>query len=100
MTHDGAEERPYISPEDAQREADRAALERMYGSAKSDRKTQWGVGIALLVLGPVLIAVGAAMDGEVVMVTVGVLALGVGAWSFIDGLIRSKRADANGESPD
>lgn len=75
-----------------QAEADKAALERLYGSKKQGAKGQWGIGIALLVLGPVLIAVGAGMGGEVGMIAVGVIALAVGIWAFFDGVVRSRQA--------
>ena len=77
-----------------QAEADRAALERMYGSPKKQAKSQWGIGVALLVLGPVLIAVGAATQWEIAVIAVGVLALGVGIWALVDGLSRSAKAKA------
>lgn len=85
---------PRSGEDDAKRqaEADQAALERLYGSKKSEFKLQWGVGIALLVLGPVLILAGAAMGGEGGMIAVGVLALAVGLWAFIDGLVRGSKA--------
>lgn len=75
-------------------EADRAALERLYGpkSKQKEAKGQWGVGIALLVLGPILIAIGAAMDGDMRLVGVGVVAFGVGIWALVDGLVRAERA--------
>ncbi|PKN55102.1 MAG: hypothetical protein CVU56_22980 [Deltaproteobacteria bacterium HGW-Deltaproteobacteria-14] len=76
----------------SQAEADRAALDRLYGPKKRDAHTQSWVGIALLVFGPVLILVGAAMDGDPRLIGVGVLALAVGVWAFFDGLARARRA--------
>ncbi len=75
-------------------EADREALERLYGpkSKQKEAKGQWGVGIALLVLGPIMMAVGAAMGGEVGLVAVGAIASGVGIWALVDGLVRADRA--------
>lgn len=85
---------PSVEAERAKRQADadRAALERLYGPKKRDAHTQSWVGIALLVFGPVLILIGAAMEGDPRLIGVGVLALGVGAWAFFDGLARARRA--------
>lgn len=75
-----------------QAEADRAALERLYGPKKKDASAQSWVGVALLVLGPAMIGWGSAMDGDPRLIGVGVVALGVGAWAFFDGLARARRA--------
>ena len=83
-----------------QEAADRAALERLYGPKSKEAKGQWGVGIALLVLGAVLIAVGAAMRGEIKMIAVGVIAIGVGVWAFFDGLARAAKAKREARDKD
>lgn len=76
----------------AQDEADRAALERLYGPKKKEAKGQWGVGIALMILGPLLVLWGVAAHGEPRLIGVGILALLVGVWAFFDGLVRARRA--------
>jgi hypothetical protein len=47
-----------------------------------------------MVLGPILVAVGAAMGGEPAMIGVGIIALLVGVWAFIDGLLRAGKEKA------
>ncbi len=75
-----------------QGEADRAALERLYGPEKKAAAGQSWVGISLLALGLVLLGVGGAMDGDVRLIAVGVIAIGVGVWAVFDGLARRQRA--------
>jgi hypothetical protein len=85
------------SDEEAKRlkaEADRVALERLYGPKSKEAKGQSWIGVALMVLGPILGAVGAAMGGEPAMIAVGIIALSVGVWAFIDGLLRASREKA------
>ncbi len=81
-----------------QAEADRAALERLYGPEKKAAKGQSWVGIALLLLGVALLGWGAAMDGDVRLVAVGVVALGVGVWAVFDGLARRHRAQTEDDA--
>lgn len=78
----------------AEEEADRAALARLYGGThkKKEARGQIGVAVALLVLGPGLVAWGAASGGDPGLIGVGVVAVGVGAWAAIDGLLRARRA--------
>ena len=82
------------SDEEAKRRqaaADQAALDRLYGPRSKEANWQWGIGIALLVLGPILVLAGAAMEGEMGLIAVGVLAFGVGLWAFIDGLVHASK---------
>jgi len=75
-----------------QDEADQRALERLYGPKHKQASGQWGLGLALLVIGPGFIAWGAASRGDLRLIAVGVVAIAVGLWSFIDGLARARKA--------
>jgi hypothetical protein len=92
---------PRPSDEEARRrqaEADRAALERLYGPRSKAARGQSGFGIALIVAGPALIALGAATDGDPALIAVGIVGLAVGIWAFVDGVVRARRAKAEEDS--
>jgi hypothetical protein len=89
-----------MNPDEARRreeQADREALERLYGPQHNQRKklakNQWGLGIAMLIIGPLVVLLGAALDGHPGIIGAGVVCLLVGLWSFIEGMIRASRKD-------
>ena len=95
MTGSDPHREPRLSEDELQRrqaEADRAALERLYGPQSKAARGQSWIGLALVILGPALIALGAAMKGDPGLIGVGIVALAVGVWTLVDGLVRAKRA--------
>jgi len=75
-----------------QAEADRRALERLYGPKSAQANTQWIVGVVLIALGAGLIAWGGAARGDVRLIGAGIVGVGVGVWSVLDGLARARKA--------
>lgn len=75
---------------------EQAALERLYGPKRAAAKGQSWTGVVLLVLGAGLLAWGAAADGDVRLIAVGVVGLAVGVWSFFDGLARARKRGGDG----
>lgn len=82
-----------------QAEADRKALERLYGPKSTQAHGQWIVGVVLLALGAGLIAWGAAERGDARLIGAGIVGLAVGAWSVVDGLVRARKAGREERPP-
>lgn len=66
-------------------------LERLYGTPKETARRQRGLGWVLIIAGPAVIALGAALDGHLGVIAAGILCGLVGIWTVIDGAVRSHR---------